>query len=177
MGDIMAQNYPIDDDNRASGSRAKCIVHYKFNTDHWEYRDYTGVDVGIDCCLELTENDEWTGNIIECQVKGRTKPKFNVSGDYISLELKRSTLNYALSRANSYVVLLVNLADETIYYLPIQEFFIANPSYFSKLSSTQENITIRIPTDNKVTNDDENLQEIAKSRYVGGPGEGLHKAE
>lgn len=87
-------------------------------------------------------------------------------------------LNVALSIMRcSYVVLLVDLSDETIYYLPIQEFFIANPSYFSKLSSTQENITIRIPTDNKVTNEDENLQEIAKSRYVGGPGEGLHKAE
>lgn len=173
----MAQEFPKDDDNRASGSRAKGIVHYKFNADHWEYRDYTGVDVGIDCCLELTENDEWTGNIIECQVKGRSHPKFNTTREFISLEIKKSTLNYALSRASSYVVLLVDLSDETIYYLPIQEFFIANPSYFPKLSSNQEYITIRIPTDNKVTNEDNNLQEIARSRYTGGPGVGLHKAQ
>lgn len=172
----MAKDYPVDDDNRASGSRAKGIVHYKFNAEHWEYRDYTGADVGIDCCLELTENDEWTGNIIECQVKGRSNPKFNSTREFISLELKRSTLNYALSRASSYVVLLVDLSDETIYYLPIQEYFIANQSLFSKLTSNQESITIRIPVDNVVSNADENLQEIAKSRYTGGPGVGLHKA-
>lgn len=173
----MKKNYPIDDDNRAAGSRAKGIVHYKFNADHWEYRDYTGVDVGIDCCLELTENDEWTGNIIECQVKGRSKPKFNASKDFISLELKRSTLNYALSRASSYVVLLVDLSDEKIYYLPIQEYFIANPQLFSKLTSDQNDITIRIPVDNVVSEKDEDLQEIAKSRYTGGPGIKLHKAQ
>ena len=173
----MAQKFPIDDDNRVSGSRAKAIVHYKFNADHWEYRDYTGVDVGIDCCLELTENNEWRGNIIECQVKGRSRPKFNAKREFISLEIKKNTLNYALSRASSYVVLLVDLSDETIYYLPIQEFFIANPTYFPKLSSNQENITIRIPIDNIVTTEDENLQEIARSRYIGGPGVGLHKAK
>lgn len=172
----MAQVYPKDDDNRANGSKAKGIVHYKFNADHWEYRDYTGVDVGIDCSFELTENDEWTGNIIECQVKGRSNPKFNVSKQFISLELKTSTINYALSRANSFVVLLVDLSDETIYYLPLQEYFIANPELFIKLSSNQIDMTIRIPTDNIVTDRDSDLQEIARSRYTGGPGKELHKA-
>ena len=173
---VMARKLPKDDESRSAGSRAKAIVHYKFDSDHWEYRDSTGVDVGIDCSLELTENDEWTGNTIDCQVKGRTKPLFNASNEFISLEMKTSTVNYALSRANSFLVLLVDLSDETIYYLPLQEYFIANPTLYPKLTGTQETITIRIPTDNIVTNEDSNLQAIARSRYAGGPGIGLHEA-
>lgn len=172
----MPKLLPKDEESRSVGSRAKAIVHYKFNADHWEYRDYTGVDVGVDCCLELTEQDEWSGNIIDCQVKGRTNPKYNNTHKFVSLEIKVRTINYALSRANSYVVLLVDISNETVFYLPIQEYFIAEPANFDKINGDQENITIRIPTDNIVLDDDKNLQEIAKSRYVGGPGRGLHRA-
>lgn len=87
-----------------------------------------------------------------------------------------STINYALSRASSFVLLLVNISDETVYYLPIQEFFIANPSCFDKATGAQEDMTLRISVDNVVTKDDANLQQIAKSRYIGGPGKGLHRA-
>lgn len=173
----MTKIYPKDGETRSAGSRAKAIVHYTFDANHWEYRDSTGVDVGVDCSFELTEEDEWTGNIIECQVKGRTKPNFNTSREFISLSMKVSTITYALSKANSFVVLLVDLNHETVYYLPLQEYFIANPSNFDKLEGKQEEITLRIPTDNIVSDDDLNLKEIAKSRYVGGPGKGLHKAK
>ena len=172
----MATVLPKDTESRSVGARAKAIVHYTFDADHWEYRDSTGVDVGIDCSLELTENDDWTGNILECQVKGRSTPKFNKTREYISIELKVSTINYALSRASSFVLLLVDMSDETVYYLPIQEFFIANPSYFDKTTDTQKEITLRIPTDNIVTKEDTNLQQIAKSRYIGGPGKELRRA-
>lgn len=172
----MATVLPKDTESRSVGARAKAIVHYTFDADHWEYRDSTGVDVGIDCSLELTENDDWTGNILECQVKGRSAPKFNKTREYISIELKVSTINYALSRASSFVLLLVDMSDETVYYLPIQEFFIANPSYFDKATGKQEEITLRVPTDNIVTKEDANLQQIAKSRYIGGPGKELHRA-
>lgn len=172
----MATVLPKDTESRSVGARAKAIVHYTFDADHWEYRDYTGADVGIDCVLELTEDDDWTGNILECQVKGRTAPKFNKTHEYISIELKVSTINYALSRASSFVLLLVDMSDETVYYLPIQEYFIANPSYFDKAAGEQEEMTLRILVDNVVTKDDANLQQIAKSRYIGGPGKGLHRA-
>ena len=176
MGDIMARIFPKDDNSRAAGSRAKAIAHYRFNADHWEYRDSTGVDVGIDCCFELTENDEWTGNTIECQVKGRTRPDYNATNTFISLEMRVSTINYALSKASAVLVLLVDLKTETVFYLPIQEYFIANPSLFNKLQGRQQMITLRIPTDNVVTDEDIDLQEIAKSRYTGGPTSNLHKA-
>ena len=51
----MATVLPKDTESRSVGARAKAIVHYTFDADHWEYRDSTGVDVGIDCSLELTE--------------------------------------------------------------------------------------------------------------------------
>lgn len=167
---------PTDDEKRSVGSRAKAIVHYRFNSDHWEYRDSTGVDVGIDCQMELTEDDKWTGNVIDCQVKGRSKPKFNIGKSFISLEMKVSTVNYGLSRSSSFVLLVVDMETEIVYYLPIQEYFIANPMFFDKLRGEQDQITLRVPTDNIVSKDDNDLVEVAKSRYIGGPGIGLHRA-
>ncbi len=167
---------PIDDNCRSISSRARAIVHYRFNPEHWEYREDTGRDVGTDCRIELTENEQWSGNILYCQIKGRTNPEYNIDMRFISINMLVSTINYALAQASSYVLLVVDVRDENVYYLPIQEYFIANPSKFDKLNGGQTSITIRVPTDNIVCNDDNNLQEIARSRYVGGPGRELHRA-
>ena len=172
----MSMLLPKDEDSRSTGSRAKAIVHYLFDSDHWEYRDITGVDVGVDCVLELTENDLWTGNSLECQVKGRTTPKYNCSKEFISIEMKVSTINYALSKANTFMLLLVDIMEERTYYLPIQDYFINNPSYFDKLTGNQESITLRVPTLNVLQEDDSELQSFAKNQYIGGPGLNLHKA-
>lgn len=168
---------PVDDEKRSVGARAKAIVHYRFDSDHWEYRESTGVDVGVDCIFELTDGEKWIGNRLYCQIKGRTAPKYNQKNEYISIELKASTVNYALSQAESYVLLLVDIVSETVYYLALQEYFIADVERFERLTGEQKNITLRIPTNNIVSSDDYDLQEIAKSRYVGGPGKDLHRAQ
>ena len=167
---------PKDISPRVIGSTARAIVHRGFNATNWEYREETGCDVGIDCSFDLIEHENWTGDKLFCQVKGTTKPKYICDNKYISVELKVSTLNYALSHAFSFVVLYVDINTDIIYYLPIQEYFIANKSLFYKLESGQDKISLHVPTDNIVSNDNINLIEIAKSRYVGGPGKDLHRA-
>lgn len=168
---------PVDGEPRGVGSRAKAIVHYRFNADHWEYREHTGVDVGVDCSFELTENEQWTGNQLFCQIKGRSNPSYNSTDDSVSVVLKVSTVNYALSQANPYVLLLVDVNDESVFYLPIQEYFIDNPTLYKKLGGNQYDISLRIPRSQKVGPDDSNLQRIARYRYVGGPGRALRRAQ
>ena len=157
----MSKILPIDDESRSVGSRARAIVHYKFDSNHWEYREKTGVDVGIDCIFELTENDQWTGNIIECQIKGRTQPKYNTTHEFISLSVKVSTVNYWLKRKNPVVLLVVDVTDETIYYLDIKAYF-RDKGKQEQLAENQNDITLRVPVSNIVSTDDEDLQQIAR---------------
>lgn len=49
--------FPIDTEQRKTGSRACAIVHYRINSDHWVYREETEIDIGRDCILELSEDE------------------------------------------------------------------------------------------------------------------------
>ena len=167
---------PVDCESRSVGAKARAVVHYQFDADHWEYREDTGTDVGIDCRIELTEDNQWTGDELYCQIKGRSKPDYSAKKDYISIQLKVSFINYALAQAYPCVILLVDTTTEDVFYLPIQEHFIENPFLFKKTQSTQQELRLRIPATNLLTGNDEELKALAKRRYVGGPAEDLHVA-
>lgn len=152
---------PIDAESRSVNSRARAIVHYKFDSNHWEYRESTGVDVGIDCVLELTENDQWTGFVLECQVKGRSRPMYNITHQFISMSVKVSTVNYWLKKKNPVVLLVVDISDETVYFLDVHAYF-DDVKKMAQLTENEREITLRVPTSNVVTNEDNVLQQIAR---------------
>jgi len=89
------------------------------------------------------------------------------------MEIK--TIRYGLGSSSAFVLFYVDNVNEIVYYLPIQEYFIANPKLFDKLDTEQKTMNVHIPIDNIVSEDDYNLQQIAKSVYVGGPSRRLHK--
>ena len=168
-------NIPQDKPQRKIGTRAKILLQYKLDVDHWEYREETGNDVGRDCVLELTENDEWTNHKIEGQIKGTTCPNLLASGREFSFPLATKTITYALNANNAFVLFYVEVTNENVYYLPIQDYFIANKGLFDKLNVDQDTINVRIPKDNLLSSDDFELQEIARSVYVDGPSSELRK--
>lgn len=157
-------NLPKDQDSRATGSKARAIVHRLFDAECWEYREITGIDVGLDCAFDLIEDDEWTGNYIECQVKGRTQPYFTNEGQSVSISIKTSTINYALRRPSTFILLLVRIDPEEVYYLPVEEYFINNASERKKLKN-QSSITLRIPVGNRISQEGRELIPFAKMRY------------
>lgn len=69
----------------------------------------------------------------------------------------------------------VDVENEVVCYLPIQDYFITNKTFFDKLEMRQEKIGVHIPIDNILSDDDFDLQEIAKSVYVDGPSRNLRK--
>lgn len=168
-------NLPQDKEQRKIGSRACAIVHYQLNADHWEYRQETGNDVGRDCVIELTENDEWTNQKIEGQIKGTKKPNLLAGKKVFSFPLEVKTINYALNTSNAFVLFYVDNVNEAVYYLPIQDYFIAHKELFEKLKTVQKTLNVHIPIDNLLCADDFDLQEIAKSVYVDGPSSKLRK--
>ena len=166
---------PIDTPQRKIGSRAVAIVHYTINCDHWEFRQETGNDVGRDCTVELSENDKWLNHKIEGQIKGTTKVTHLTTKDALSFSMATKTINYALSSSAPFVLFYVDIVNEIVYFLPIQDYFISHKELFKKLEGEQETVTLHIPQSNVLAKCDSSLVTIAKSTYIDGPGENLHK--
>ena len=166
---------PMDTESRRIGSRARAIMHYSLDANHWDYREETGNDYGRDCIIELSENNKWMNHKIEGQIKGSRQPNFLKDGLSISFPLDIKTINYALGTQVAFVLFFVDVTNETVYYLPLQDYFITNKKLFAKLDSGQESMAVHIPIDNVLTSEDTDLQQIAKSTYVDGPSKKLKK--
>ncbi len=168
---------PKDCPARVIGAEARKLVHYIFPSEHWEYREQTGNDNGVDCTVELIEQEKWTNRRLEGQIKGTRTPNKMKSESCFSFSLDVKTITYGLSSANAFVLFYVDVESEMVYYLPIQDYFISNPALFDRLKDDQSKINVHIPCDNLVSDNDFELQQIAKSTYIGGPSRNLRKVD
>lgn len=166
---------PKDCNQRIIGSTARGIVHYIFPKVHWEYHECTGTDHGTDCIIELVENEEFINKKIEGQIKGCKSPKKLSTKNAFSYPMEIKTIKYGLGSSSAFLLFFVDVGNEIVYYLPIQDYFIANPHLFEILDSDQKTVNVHIPLDNVVSEDDFDLQQIAKSVYVDGPASTLRK--
>lgn len=161
--------FPIDCEQRKTGSKARSIVHYQINSEHWDYREETGNDYGRDCVLELSENNRWTNHKIEGQIKGTRSPTTLKDKMYITFSMETKTINYALGATAAFVLFCVDVINEVVYFLPVQDYFIAHQELFVKLENQQRTINVRMPVTNVLVENDDYLCEIAKCTYVDGP--------
>ena len=152
-------------------------MHYILSSQRWEYRECTGNDTGLDCIIELVENEQWTNKKLEGQIKGTTNPQKLKSENCFSFSLDIKTINYGLSSSIAFVLFYVDVESEKVYYLPIQDYFIANPVLFDQLEKNKSTMSLHIPLDNLVCDEDFELQQIAKSTYIDGPSRNLRKAK
>ena len=160
----------MDCEERKIESGARGIVHYQFNPNHWDFKEETGKDVGRDCIVELSENDEWKNHKIEGQIKG-TKALRIVDGNSVSYPMPVSTIEYALGSSISFVLFVVDVIQRKTYCQCIQEFFINHVELFEKLD--QKTINIRIPLEQVLEECDALLISWARKVFVGGPGKEL----
>ena len=170
----MAGILPKDCSAREVATRARSLVVYKLNAKKWEWHEQTGIDHGTDMIIELAENDTFSNKKIEIQIKGRKSISFLKTGE-ISFNLDVKNINYALGSSNAFVVFLVDVIAEIVYYIPIQDYFIANKDKFLAAENNKSTVNIHIDPDNVLSDEDNELCEIAKSVYVDGPGSLLRK--
>ncbi|MCD7885924.1 MAG: DUF4365 domain-containing protein [Lachnospiraceae bacterium] len=157
--------YPKDDDKRQKGTKARALLPAMFDLSHWEYHEQTGTDHGTDMVFEYIEDEEFRGHKLEAQIKGRSKVEVGRYGIPLAVDVK--TLNYGLSCKNAFVLFLVDLSTgEDAYYLPVQDYFIADLSLYDRLEKNTSTLTVYFSEDNKVSYDDFDLCQIAKSGYV-----------
>lgn len=158
--------FPKDTDTRRISSRARQLVHSKIDTQHWEYKEETGVDVGRDCTIELSENGEWCNHKIECQIKGTTVPKYINDNKCISFPFPIKTLNYALSSPISFVLFVVDINKEIVYYQCIQDYYTNNKEKMARIKDDQETYNINISVNNVLGENDINLQNLARKSHT-----------
>ncbi len=166
--------------DKASGvisREARKLVHSSFSAERWDYHEETGSDNGRDCIIELVEDECFGNKKLEGQIKGTRSPKKIKQEGCFTFPLDVKTINYGLNSPIAFVLLYVTVEDKQVYYLPLQDYFISNPELFDRLSDNKATLNVHIPCDNIVCEDDFDLQQIAKSIYVGGATKELRKAK
>ena len=98
------------------------------------------------------------------RTKGSSHLKFG-NADSFSYALPVKTANYAVECSQPFVLFVVDLISATAYYLPLQDYFIANRDKYEKLKVNTSTISVRIPTRNTVSYADDDLVVVAKSCY------------
>jgi hypothetical protein len=142
-------------------SEAYKLVRSVLSQNGWKCEDTFDKDSGTTCILDLT--------IGQYKIYGCAKGTTSCMSDklkkesYFPLKISTKTINYALNKAQSFVVFYVFTKEKKIYYLPIQEYFLENQKYNKK--SSQDTIILHIPCDNVVSRDDLKLRELAEKIY------------
>lgn len=172
--------FPADSESRQTDTRACAIVHYQIDPEHWDYKVETGHDVGCDCILELAEKGFWRGSRIRVQIKGtKNLERYLLSNKRdLSFPLEAKTIGYALNGTDPFVLMLVDIASERVFFEEIHLHFLANPKLRDKLDSGQQKISIRIPTSQQLgTETDADLQAIAKKSFVQDANDWFYEAQ
>lgn len=159
--------FPKDSSARKISSAARAIVPATLNTNHWEFHEYTGQDVGCDLVIELIENDEFKNKKIECQIKGTKKLRISANGTYVSFDFPVKTANYALNGYVPFVLFLVEVANKTVYWLSIKDYALKNREFVEKLRKNKNSVAVNIPIINIFSMDnDSELCELAKNGHL-----------
>lgn len=164
---------PKDCSARVIGSEARKLVHFVFSCQRWEYREVTGMDNGVDCTIELIEDEQWTNKKLECQIKGTKNLKVLKGEEYIPFSMEIKTINYGLSCSNTFILFYVDVVQAKVYYLALQDYFISNRELFDRLENNKSTVTLHIPIKNVVSDEDSDLREHAKKLYKNGPSRDL----
>lgn len=160
--------FPADSESRRTDTRACAIVHYTIDADHWDYKTECGHDVGRDCILELSEDNYWKGKSVQVQIKGtrHVKDLLVSSGKEISKPLEVETIWYALRQPTSFLLMIVDVESETIYYRELHEHFLEHPELRSKLDG-QKTVSIRFSSESVFDKvNDMDLQMIAAKSFA-----------
>lgn len=162
-----SDKFPKDSSARKIGSAARAIVPATLNTNHWEFHEYTGQDVGCDLVIELIENNEFKNKKIECQIKGTKKLKIIESGTYVSYDFPIKTANYALNGYVPFVLFVVDVENKNVYWLSIKDYASTNLEFSEKLRKNRISVAVNIPITNIFTmENDSELCELAKNGHL-----------
>lgn len=158
--------YPKDCSARIKNTEARKIFPNNLDSKWWEHHEQTGTDHGTDMIIEYIENEEYHNNKIECQIKGTTHMENYKKKKYISYPLDIKTINYGLNCKNAFVFVLVDILESKVYYVALQDYFIAHKEFFYNIMNNKETYSIQIDGNDILTRENDfELKQIAKATY------------
>jgi len=157
----MSRTYPKDTPEKSKERESFSIFFPMLDSDCWEQEGQDSNDHGVDHTFEYIEDGEYKGYRILAQVKGRTEPE--IKDDYIVFDFPVKTANYAIGCSQPFVFIFVDLTNETAYYLPLQDYFIANPEKMEALEQNKSTVRVFVPLGNTI--ESEELKNVAEAQY------------
>lgn len=127
--------------------------------DRWILRDIEP-DYGLDKSLEIVEGEDVTGKEILIQLKGTEKPDLHEK--YVSFSLDTKNLRYYLERDTPVVLIVVDINTDSCYWVFVQKYAFEILNIKKPDWRTQESVTIRIPLNQKVSEQLNLISETAK---------------
>lgn len=167
----MARVFPKDTSQNREERKSYQVLLGLLDTDIWDFKGKENHDHGVDYAFEYIEDGEFKGYRILAQIKGSKKRALR--DDSIIFDFPVKTANYALGCSEPFVFFFVDLENEEAFFLPLQDYFIANPDKMVALENNKSTIRVFVPLDNMI--DDEELKQIAKSQYTFDEEHGLRK--
>lgn len=168
----MPRRYPQDTIEKLKERESFQIFFSLIDVKTWEYIGSDHNDHGVDYSFEYIEEKQYKGYRILAQLKSSNQD-LKINNNKICFDFPVKTANYAVTCAQPFIFFFVDLKNRMVYYLPIQDYFIANPSKMEKLEKNTESIRLFIPLENTI--DNENLKEVAKAQYSFDEEKGLRK--
>lgn len=159
----MPFTFGIDTPESKKERKSFQILFSKLDTEHWVCNSKDTFDHGVDYGFEFIENSEFKGYRIISQIKSSSK--LIVKNGHIPFDFPVKTAAYAIGSAQPFVFFLVDLKTEIVYYILLQDYFIANENKMQDAKNNAYTVRVFVPTDNIVSYDDADLTEIAKSQY------------
>lgn len=160
--------FPQDTSERKIGTRARALVPSKLNANHWEFHEYTGIDVGCDLVIEFSDGNEFKNKKIECQIKGTENPTFVENGSFLSFDFPVKTASYALNGNCPFVLFVVDVKKEIVYWQSIKDYAKSCSDFIQRVEKNKCTVAVRIPVNNVLSNDtgDEHLCKLAKNMHL-----------
>ena len=159
----MAFSYPQDSEEFKKERASYQLLFYRLNAKVWAPNGSDKTDHGMDYGFEYIDDGQYKGYRLYSQIK--STEHLNKSENYVSFDLKVKTAAYAISSAQPFVLFVVDLVNDVVYYVCLQDFFIENPESLLAVETNKSTVRIKLPLKQIVTRETVGLQEVAKSQY------------
>lgn len=174
----MSVDAPLPEQSEAQriGSLAKtCFVANR--PQEWLPTELAGDDdFGFDYQIQVMENNR-ASHIFRVQLKGKTDPVLNSTGDFYSISLKTRTVRYYMKCNEPILLVMADLSSDEkpkncpLYYTWIHEELRRLKA--DELADEQKYLSFHIPTVNLLTDETSLSDELERCRRIGKVGDAL----
>ena len=133
------------------GRHASRIFHGSLPVTWVVRNEETQEDYGVDCEVEVVENERATGLMFKVQQKGGHPLPRVAAGQFVTVRLNTARLGYYLNEVPLPVVLVaVDVPGNSVFWVGLQGNPVISKQYHHARQSNTRTLTIRLPVENRL---------------------------